>query len=265
MIVTALGTGTGLPDPLRGPAGFLVETQTGSFLMDGGSGTLQKLAQIGCDPVALTAGLYSHWHPDHCADLIPLLFAMHGFPGRTHDYPIYAGKGFGAFFAALGNAYGRWIKPRHGSVQITELSDSTFQSIQFSGIELTTAPAAHMKGSLHLKIRDLSSQAVVVFSGDTGPSHDLALLAADADLLICECAGSDTHPIQGHMTPKSLRALIDTAQPKEVWVTHLYPSVSEEELDARLENANVSWCRPTDLQKWRYSHSIVAGGLEDMS
>ena len=71
-----LGSGTSVPDPSRGPCGLLVQCEAGAWLIDGGSGTLQRCAKVGVDPRTLLGGIYSHHHPDHCADLVPLLFAM---------------------------------------------------------------------------------------------------------------------------------------------------------------------------------------------
>ena len=108
---TVLGSGTTVPDPDRGPAGFLLQVGTRHYLVDGGSGTLQRCAQVGVDPRELDAGFYSHRHPDHTGDLVPLLFAMKvGPPARRRAYPIYAGEGFGEFLRGLQGIYGHWIQ-----------------------------------------------------------------------------------------------------------------------------------------------------------
>ena len=42
-----------MPDPDRGPAGFLLQCGGASLLVDGGSGTLQRLARAGVDTLEL--------------------------------------------------------------------------------------------------------------------------------------------------------------------------------------------------------------------
>jgi ribonuclease BN (tRNA processing enzyme) len=80
---TVLGSGTSVPDADRGPAGFLLQVGGRAWWIDGGSGTLQRTVRAGVDPRTLDGGFYSHHHPDHCADLVPLLFAMRAGPDRV--------------------------------------------------------------------------------------------------------------------------------------------------------------------------------------
>ncbi|HNC99964.1 MAG TPA: MBL fold metallo-hydrolase, partial [Myxococcota bacterium] len=119
-----LGTGTLVPDAERGPAGFLVEQGESRILVDGGSGTMQRLARYGVDARSLDAGVYSHWHLDHCGDLAPLLFAMRvGIGGmRREQYPIWAGQGFGEFLGKLEAAFPGWIRSDAFGARVSELS-----------------------------------------------------------------------------------------------------------------------------------------------
>jgi ribonuclease BN (tRNA processing enzyme) len=47
MELIILGSGTGVPSLKRGSPGFLVKTENQSILLDGGSGTLQRMLQAG--------------------------------------------------------------------------------------------------------------------------------------------------------------------------------------------------------------------------
>jgi len=250
MRFTALGTGTSVPDPHRGPAGFLVEANGARFLIDGGSGTLQRCARAGVDPRTLDGGVYSHHHPDHCGDLVPLLFAMRvGPPPRRRDYPIYAGQGFTSFFTRLQAAYGKWIEPGGGRVVIHELPlDNVSTTALSDGLTLTTRPAAHKAGAVHLAFEADGSK--VVFSGDTGPSDQLAPLATGADLLVCECAGSDEDPVPGHLWPAAVARIVAEARPARVWLTHLYPHVDPEEAVATVAATGVPVRHAEDLDTW---------------
>jgi ribonuclease BN (tRNA processing enzyme) len=244
---TVLGSGTAVPDAERGPAGFLVQWGGGAWLVDGGSGTLQRCVRAGVDPRALTGGFYSHHHPDHCGDLVPLLFAMRvGPPPRVTDYPIVAGAGFAAFFERLQAAYGSWITPGRGAVQVRELSlDGPDGVTTPEGLVVRSLPAVHSAGAVHLRFE--AGGRSVVFSGDTAWSDALVELATGADLLVCECAGADDHPVEGHLAPSEVRRLAERARPGAVWLTHLYPFVEPELALATVAASGVPCRRAADL------------------
>lgn len=249
MRLTLLGSGTSVPDPRRGSCGLLVQVDTRAWLIDGGSGTLQRCSAVGVDPRTLAGGIYSHHHPDHCADLVPLLFSMRvGPPPRQADYPIWAGQGFADFFERLTGAWGKWITPGAGQVVIDELPLDGEATRDLGGLVLRTRPANHSASALHLRLE--AGGRSVVFSGDTGPSGALAELAADADLLICECAAPDDAPIEGHLTPSDVAAIADAARPQELWLTHLYPGVDAPRAVATVARTGIAVRRAADLDTW---------------
>ena len=247
MRFVVLGSGTGLSDPKRGPAGFLLQVGGTSWLIDGGSGTLQRCARAGCRPEELTGGFYSHRHPDHCADLVPLLFAQR-IDGRTQPYPIWAAEGFSDYLKALRAVYGKWMEPS-GGVEVHEISPRGRQTcVVQDGLTLVTAPAQHSAGGLHLRFE--TPTATVVFSGDTGPSESLIELSRGADLLVCECAGSDEEPVAGHLTPSDIAQLAQAARPRAIWLTHFYPQVDEGLALSTVRASGVSTRRAEDGDVW---------------
>ncbi len=126
MQITILGSGTLVPTGVRGPAGYAVETDGTTFLLDGGSGTLRRLAEAGIDYRAIDHLFYSHVHPDHTGDLIPFLFAQRHIPPpaapRARDLTVHGPRGFAAFYRQLALIYGRWVEgegyasPRRGAL-----------------------------------------------------------------------------------------------------------------------------------------------------
>lgn len=227
MRFTLVGTGTTVPDSARGPAAFLVESGGARVLVDGGSGTMARLALLGVDARDLDAGVYSHRHVDHCGDLVPLLFTMKvgAEKPRRRDYPIWAGRGFLDFFRALEAAYGKWVQPEGWKVRIGEFSlDGPDGTDLPGGVRLDTLPAVHAAGALHLSFTGPDGYRVV-FSGDTGPSIALATLARGADVLVTECAVESPDPWNSHLCASDVAAIVDAARPKRVVLTHLYPMV----------------------------------------
>lgn len=226
-----VGTGTTVPDAARGPAGFLVESEGRRILVDGGTGTIGRLAALGVDARTLDGGVYSHRHVDHCGDLVPLLFTMKVGPerARDRDYPIWAGAGMIEFLRGLEGVYGRWIQAESWRAVVTELPlDGPGSANLPGGVRLDTRPAVHSAGALHLSFTGPDGFRVV-FSGDTGPSAALADLARGADVLVTECAVPEPDPWNSHLCPPEVAALIDAARPKRVVLTHLYPMVDPEE------------------------------------
>ena len=80
MELIILGSGTGVPSLTRGSPAFLVKAENQSILLDGGSGTLVRMLQAGVTYKDVDAILYTHIHPDHVAELVPLIFACK-YPG----------------------------------------------------------------------------------------------------------------------------------------------------------------------------------------
>jgi ribonuclease BN (tRNA processing enzyme) len=197
--------------------------------------------------------VFTHRHPDHCADLVPLLFAMHTPPARTDDYRIWAGKGFAAYVDQLRAIYEGWITfgsdGRRGAI-VREMSLDGPDAVDLGGLKLVTRPAKHSAGALHLRFE--ADGIAIVVSGDTGPSEALVELAKGAELLVCECSTSDARPLplEGHMTPGAVADFVAKARPREVWLTHLFGHVNAAEAFRTVAKAGAKVRRPNDLQIW---------------
>lgn len=251
MKFTIIGSGTLMAGGERGAAGFLIECEGTRLLIDGGSGTLDRLGRMGIDPFTLDAGIYSHRHLDHCGDLGPLLFhffVLGTHHERHHDYPIFGGEGLTDFVDGLMKLYGRWVVPEKFGIPVTELSLSgPGEALLPGGIRLTTRPANHDAGALHLRF-DAPNGSSAVFSGDTGPSDGLIELATGADLLVCECALPEGDDYPKHLCPSQVATIVAAARPKQVALTHFYPDVDEPTTLATVAASGVPTVRAYDLQ-----------------
>lgn len=244
-----LGTGTTLPDPERGPAGFLVEEGAARILVDGGSGTIQRLARHGVDARDLDGGVYTHRHLDHCADLAPLLFTLRvGIDKpRTRDYPIWAGEGFADYLAALRALYPTWLESERFAAPVTELPlDAPGHAQLPGGVRLDTRPAKHGLGALHLSFTAPDGWRVV-FSGDTGWSDALVELSRGADVLVCECA-ANLPSEHDHLNADEVAAVCAAARPHRVVLTHFYPGVDPAAAQGRVRSTGVPVERGFDGQ-----------------
>jgi len=82
-----LGSGTAVPRADRASSCYLVDDGAGHVLLvDLGPGALHRAAAAGCALPDIDAVLLTHVHPDHCADLVALQFALRNpnvAPGRS--------------------------------------------------------------------------------------------------------------------------------------------------------------------------------------
>jgi ribonuclease BN (tRNA processing enzyme) len=88
MRLTVLGGCGAWPAAGQACSGYLVEHGGFQLLMDPGYATLPRLLQI-TEAARIDAVLVSHGHPDHCADLNPLLRARVLAAHRPPPLPVY--------------------------------------------------------------------------------------------------------------------------------------------------------------------------------
>jgi ribonuclease BN (tRNA processing enzyme) len=168
--------------------------------------------------------LYSHFHPDHSAELVPLIFATKYPDGNRRQVPltIIGGRGLTDFFAGLKAVYGKWIELSDGLLKFIELDNKSKDSRNFDNFAIESAPVEHNPESIAYRITSADDNSVV-YSGDTDFSENLIELAKDADLLICESALPDSMQVKGHLTPSMAGEIASRAGVKKLVLTHFYP------------------------------------------
>jgi ribonuclease BN (tRNA processing enzyme) len=92
MRLTVLGACGGWPSPGQACSGFLVEHEGFRLVLDLGYGTVPRLLEH-LPAEQLDAVLISHGHPDHCADLNPLLRARVLGAAQARPLPVHAPPG----------------------------------------------------------------------------------------------------------------------------------------------------------------------------
>jgi len=219
MELIILGSGTAIPSPRRGSPGLLVQAADRLLLFDGGTGTLRTLARAGISFVELDRVFYTHLHPDHTGDLVPLLFAL-----RNAEYPrqkplsLAGPRGFKAFFERLQVAYGHWIDPAGYELRLEELHD---EAVQGEGFRVIPTPVKHIQYSLGYRVE--AEGRSLVFSGDTAFCESLIELARGADLLVLECSFPDGYVTNLHLTPSEAGRIAAEAGCRRLLLTHFYP------------------------------------------
>ncbi len=215
-----LGSGTGIPSLRRGSPGVLLISDGARVLIDSGSGVLRRMLEVGITYQDIDLLLYTHTHPDHIADLIPILFACkYEEQPRQRDLLCVGGPGFTDYFEKLRALYGSWIKPQSYQLTLKEISQQPFT---FHDVKISSKAVAHLPGSMGYRI-ELRDGKSVVISGDTDYCQNIVDLGFEADLLILECSFPDGKKVEGHLTPSLAGRIGMESRCKRLLLTHLYP------------------------------------------
>jgi ribonuclease BN (tRNA processing enzyme) len=193
---------------------------------------MRRLLEADTTIFDLTCIFYSHFHPDHTAELVPLLFATKYPDGGRRQEPltIVAGRGFSDFFARLKAVYGSWIELAPGLLEIVELDNISGDSCRFEDFTVNTAPVEHNQESIAYRITSAEGHSIV-YSGDTDYSENLIDLAKSADLLICESAMPDSMQAKGHLTPSLAGEIAARARVGKLVLTHFYPECDQVDIE----------------------------------
>ena len=229
---TILGSGTCVPSLNRSSCSILMQTGASSLLFDSGPGTMRRLLEAETTIFDLTHIFYSHFHPDHTAELVPLLFATKYPDGARRQTPltIVAGRGFSNFFSNLKAVYGKWIELSPGLLETLELDNTAEDSHRFNDFMVESTPVEHNQESIAYRITSAGGHSIV-YSGDTDFSENLIDLAKNADVLICESALPDSLQVKGHLTPSLAGEIATSADVGKLVLTHFYPECDQIDIE----------------------------------
>jgi ribonuclease BN (tRNA processing enzyme) len=219
MRIVILGTGTGIPVKARGSAGLYVHVGGEHLLFDSGPGTLKRLTEVGVTYQHLDRIFYTHYHPDHCLDLVSILFAMRiPAPARKRPLAIYGPRGLKTLYRQLNRAFHGWIEPQTYRLTLKEIDHTR---LAFSDYRVRTARMNHSAAALGYRVE--TGGKSVVYSGDTDRCEEIIVLGRGADALILECSHPDERKVIGHLTPTECGRIAAEAGCRHLVLTHFYP------------------------------------------
>ncbi|MFI6710093.1 MBL fold metallo-hydrolase [Nonomuraea sp. NPDC050478] len=216
MLLTILGGCGAWPAAGQACSGYLVEHDGFRLLVDPGYATVPRLLErITADQV--DAVFISHGHPDHCADLNPLLRARALRDDPPAPLPVYSLPS--ALDAVL-------ALDRPGM-----LTDAYVLHEFNAGDQIAIGPFRAQTRLLphsvpNAGIRLTAGERVLTYTGDTGPSPDVVDLARDADLLLAEATFVDQVPQGSRRHLSSARQAgrqAKEADTRRLLLTHLQP------------------------------------------
>lgn len=215
-----LGSGTGIPSLRRGSPGLLVITESSSLLIDSGAGVLRRMLGVGITYRDVDLLLYTHIHPDHISDLVPLLFACkYAELPREKDLVCVGGPGFKRHFNKLKKANGSWIDAQSYRLTIKEISQ---RPLSFQDVKIFAKPMAHLPESVGYRIEFEDGKTMAV-SGDTDYCGNVVELASSVDLLVLECSFPEGKKVEGHLTPPLAGRIASESRCRRLLLTHFYP------------------------------------------
>jgi len=190
------------------------------ILIDSGSGTLRKMLEVGVTYRDIDLILYTHIHPDHVADLVPIIFATkYADVPREKELLCIGGPGFESYFEKLKKVYGHWIDPESYKLTIKEISQ---ESLLYRDLKILSKSMAHISESVGYRIEFKDGKSMTV-SGDTDYCQNIVDLAYEADILILECSFPEEKKVEGHLTPSLAGRIASGSHCRKLMLYHLYP------------------------------------------
>ncbi len=219
MRLTVLGGCGAWPEPGLACSGYLIEHDGFRLVVDLGYATVPRLLGH-VDAGAVDAVYISHGHPDHCADLSPLLRARAMREDPLPPLPVYAPAG--ALDAVLALDQPQTLA---GSYQVRTVDAG--ESFDIGPFRAHTRLLPHWRPNLGLRLT--AAGKALAYTGDTGPSEEVIKLAQDADLLIAEATHLDPVPrdARPYLSSASVAARqAAAAGAGRLLLTHLWPGTS---------------------------------------
>ncbi len=251
MQITFYGTGSCMPSPkssnkpFRSYTGWYIEIGSDSLLFDIGGGVIHKMVSDGLDILKKPTHLFiSHFHPDHCSDLIALMQGR-GVANAWGEKinPLFVGgpAGLKQFSKEIFENVVKW-RSFVEELDIYRLLDlkETMEGTVFetSDWKVTCCPIDHFDGVCY---RLESNGKSIVYSGDMVYDERIIELGKGADIAIMECSAPDRAALKGkHLCPEDIGKLAKIGKFKKVVLTHMYPACEgrEEEMVAKIKESS---------------------------
>lgn len=224
MELIIIGSGTCVIRADRGPSGYVLKLRDQVCLLDGGTGTLIKCMQVGVNYREIDNVFYTHLHPDHTMDLIPLLFATKHTPGFNRKKPLnlFGPVGFKAFYDTLVGLYGKGMVEVAYDLNLRELQQN---KIEYGSWTVETRFVEHTPNAIGYRFEQ--DGRAFAYSGDTDYGEGIVHLARNAHVLLLECSFPDAMKVKGHLSPSVAGQIAAEANVKKLILTHFYPPCDE--------------------------------------
>ena len=212
MELTVLGMNGPFPAPGGATSGYLLSAGETRIQFDLGSGTLANLTAR-MAPEHLTALMLSHWHYDHCSDVLPLIFRLEA----TAEQPLH-------IYAPV-DEQSLVRQAVKGCAKMVLHDVAPGDSIVLGDVEVSVYQARHPVPAV--MYRATAGRKTLCYTGDTNTVDGLEDFAQGATLLLAdglfpEKIWSEEKP---HLSAVLAARLAETARVKRLVITHLNPLI----------------------------------------
>jgi ribonuclease BN (tRNA processing enzyme) len=220
--ITVVGSGTVVPRLERRQSCVVIEAGGETLVFDLGSGAVRGMLRADLDPFAVDRVFFTHFHPDHTTDVVPLLFSIKygAQEERSHPLHLTGPDPFERFWGAVMDAWGEFMLGDYPTF-VSELPHTCPTPLELPGGRLSWAPAQHRPESIAYRLD--GEDGAFAYTGDTEYSESVVELARGAHTMLVECSFPDDSPVPGHLTPGGVARMASEAGVGRVVLTHLYP------------------------------------------
>nr|MBR4279901.1 MBL fold metallo-hydrolase [Clostridia bacterium] len=217
MRLTILGMNGPFPAPGGATSGYFLAAGENYIALDLGSGCLSRLTAL-TPPEELTALLLTHWHYDHCADVLPLIYRLEACAKRPlHTYaPV--------------DESSLVRKAVQGCSKIVLHDVAPGESFPVGDVQVTAFAARHPAPAVMYRIE--AADKSFCYTGDTNTVEGLVDFAGGADFLLADGLFTDNAWSEGkpHLSASHVARLARDADVRRFVITHLNPAIDLETL-----------------------------------
>ena len=212
MELTVLGMNGPFPAPGGATSGYLLSVGDTRIQLDLGSGTLASLTSLTA-PEKLTALVFSHWHYDHCSDVLPLIFRLEALA----EQPLHV------YGPADEDSLVRQAVKRCAKMVLHDIAPG--DRLVLGEAEVTVHQARHPVPAVMLRVT--AGGRTLCYTGDTNTVDGLVEFAANADLLLAD--GLFPEKVWGeekpHLSAVLAAKLAADAGVRRLVITHFNPTI----------------------------------------
>lgn len=217
MKLTVLGSGGAFAGGDRAGSSYLLESNGNYLLLDLGYGSFKNLEKV-ADFQKINQVLFTHFHPDHVADLVALLdyrnAAIEKRNGSNEQLNIIGPKGTMDFIEKLKALFPSFSKLPF-KIKTEEMDYGKKKTF---GFVVNSKPMKHVPNSIGYRIE--TGNKAIAYSGDTAYCQEIIDLARNADLLVLE-SSTQTQKTSLHLSALECGQIAQKAGAKFLVLSHL--------------------------------------------
>lgn len=220
MRLRVIGCSPAWPNPGSAHSGYVVESNGDRVLLDCGPGVLARLREESPWP-HVDAIVISHFHLDHWGDLVPWVWGsmFRAQNGDTRAPELWVPPGGASTLRAAGLLLG-FEDMFERVFDVRQYEEAT--PFRAAGLEVTALRLPHYQ-LLTFGFRVTDGERVLAYSGDSAPAPELAELARDADVFLCEATlerGELDGEPRGHLDADEATAAFRASGAARLLFTH---------------------------------------------